>query len=250
VYDSWVYERFCCSTIEESIPGSSLFGHLYDNRHFHCSVSGDIYRCRSTGLGESYSTQASAKSCSPSSSLMSLINSSFSSSVIPFTLDAMLVTDWKSLSSVPTVDRSSMTELKALLMQGLFFFSGQFRARCPCWEHSKHLPSCRCFCFSASVVAFRAVLISIASGSAGGSLGLASQAPPPLCPCPLLFQGNTRAGGGLPGLGVLEDLPPFLCRACVRIQLRWFLCAAFVHDVKSFGLSSSIHFSASLCSSP
>jgi hypothetical protein len=244
-----VYERFCCSTVEESILGSSLSRHLYHDRHFHCSVSGDIHRCRSTGLGESYSTQASAKSCSPSS-LMSLINSSFSSSVIPFTLDAMLVTDWKSLSSVPTVDRSSTTKLKALLIRGLFFFSGQFRARCPCWEHLKHLPSCRCFCFSVSVVAFHAVLMSIASGSAGGSLGLAGRAPPPCCPCPLLFQGNARAGGGLPGLRVLEALPPFLRRACIRIQLHWFLCAAFVHNVKSFGLSSSMHFSASLCGSP
>jgi hypothetical protein len=139
VYDSRVYERFCCSTIEEGVSGSSLFGHLYHDRHFHCSVSGDIYRHWSTGSGESYSTQALAKSCSPSS-LMSLINSFFSSSVIPFTLDAMLVTDWKSLSSVPIVDRLSTTELKALLMRGLFFFSRQFRARCPCWEHSKHLP--------------------------------------------------------------------------------------------------------------
>jgi hypothetical protein len=226
-----------------------LFGHLYHDRYFHCSVLGDIYRCRSTGSSESYSTQASAKSC-PSLSLMSLINSSFSSSVIPFTLDAMLVTDWKSLSSVPTVDRSSMTELKALLMQGLFFFSGQFRARCPYWEHSKHLPSCRCFCFSASIVAFRAVLMSIASGSAGGNLGLAGRVPPPRCPCPLLFQGNAHIGGGLPSLGVLEGLPSFLRRACVRIQLHWFLCAAFVHDAKSFRLSSSIHFSASRCGSP
>jgi hypothetical protein len=194
MYDSWVYKRFRCSTIEESIPGSSLFGHLYHNRYFHCSVLGDIYRCRSIGSGESYSTQALAKSCSPLS-LMSLINSSFSSSVIPFTLNAMLVTDWKSLSSVPTIDRLSTTELKALLMRGLFFFSGQFRVRCPCWEHLKHLPSCRCFCFSASVVAFRAVLMSIALGSAGGSLGLAGQAPPPHCPCPLLFQGNARTEG-------------------------------------------------------
>jgi hypothetical protein len=181
---------------------------------------------------------------------MSLINSSFSLSVIPFTLDAMLVTDWKSLSSVPMVDRSSTTELKALLIRGLFFFRGQFQARCPCWEHSKHLPSCRCFCFSASVVAFRAVLMSIASGSTGGSLGLAGRVPLPRCPCPLLFQGNVHAEGGLPGLGVLEGLPPFLRRACVRIQLRWFLCAAFVHEAKSFGLSSSIHFSARRCGSP
>jgi hypothetical protein len=229
--------------------GSSLFRHLYHDRYFHCSVLGNIYRCQSTGSGESYSTQASAKSCSLSS-LMSLINSSFSSSVIPFTLEAMLVTDWKSLSSIPVTDQSSMTELKALLMWGQFFFNGQFRARCPCWEHSKHLPSCQCFCFSASVVAFRAVLISIVSGSVGGSLGLAGWAPPSHCPCPLLFQGNAHAGGGLPGLGVLEGLPPFLQRACVRIQLRWFLCAAFVHEVKSFRLSSSIHFSASLCGSP
>jgi hypothetical protein len=225
-----------------------LFRHLYHNGYFHCSVSGDIYRCWSTGSSESYGTQASAKSC-PSLSLMSLMNSSFSSSVIPFTLVAILVTDWKSLSSIPTVDRSSTTELKALLIRGLFFFSGQFRARCPCWEHSKHLPSCRCFCFSASVVAFRAVLMSIASGSAGGNLGLAGQVLPPHCPCPLLFQENTRVGG-LPGLGVFKGLPPFLRRACVRIQLRWFLCAAFVHDAKSFGLSSSMHFSASRCGSP
>jgi hypothetical protein len=99
-------------------------------------------------------------------------------------------------------------------------------------------------------MAFCVVLMSITSGSAGGSLGLAGLAPPPHCPCPLLFQGNARMRGGLPGLGVLEGLLPFLWRACVRIQLRWFLCAAFVHEVKSFGLSSSIHFLASLCGSP
>jgi hypothetical protein len=180
---------------------------------------------------------------------MSLINSSFSSSVIPLTLEAMLVTDWKSLSSVPVTDRSSTTELKALLMRGRFFFNGQFRVRCPCWEHSKHLPSCRCFCFSTSVVAFRAVLTSIASGSAGGKCGLTGRAPPPPR-CPLLFQGNVQVGGGLFGRGGLGNLPPFLRRACVRIQFRWFLCAAFVQEVKSFGLSSSIHFSVSLCGNP
>jgi hypothetical protein len=229
MYDSRVYKRFCRPTVEEGVPGSSLSRHLYHNGHFHCSVLGDIHRCWSTGSSESYSAQASAKSCSPSS-LMSLINSSFSSSDIPFTLDAMLVTDWKSLSSVPTVDRSSMTELKALLIRGLFFFTGQFLARCPCWEHSKHLPSCRCFCFSVSVMAFRAVLMSIVSGSAGGSRGLASRVPFPRCPCPLLFQGKTRVGGGLFVLGVPGALPPFLHKACVRIQLRWFLCAAFVTD--------------------
>jgi hypothetical protein len=249
VYDSGMYERFCCPTVEEGISSSSLSRHLYHNGYFHCSILGDIYRCRCTGSSESYSTQASAKSCSPSS-LMSLINSSFSSSVIPLTLEAILVTNWKSLSSVPATDRSSTTELKALLMRGQFFFNGQFRARCPCWEHLKHLPSCQCFCFSASVVAFRAVLTSIASGSAGGNRGLAGRAPPPRCPCPLLFQGNVRVGGGLFSRGELGDLPSFLRRACMRIQFHWFLCAAFVQEVKSFGLLSSIHFSASLCSSP
>jgi hypothetical protein len=216
VHNSWVYEGFCCSTVEEGISGSSSFRHLYHNWYFHCSVPCDIYRCRSTGSSESYSTQASAKSCS--SSLMSLINLSFSSSVMPLTLEAMLVTNWRSLSSVSATDRLSTTELKALLMQGWFLFNGQFWARCPCWEHSKHLPSCQCFCFSASIVAFHAVLTSIALGSMGGNLGLAGWAPP-RCPCPLLFQGNVLMGGGLPGPEG-GGLPPFLCSACVRIQFR------------------------------
>jgi hypothetical protein len=72
-------------------------------------------------------------------------------------------------------------------------------------------------------MAFCVVLTSIASGSVGGSLGLAGWAPPPRCPCPLLFQGNAHVGGGLPGQGALGGLPPFLWRACVRIQFRWFL---------------------------
>jgi hypothetical protein len=71
-------------------------------------------------------------------------------------------------------------------------------------------------------VAFRVVLMFIASGSVGGSLGLAGRAPPH-CPCPQLFQGNGLVGGGLLGQGVLGGLPPFLRRACVRIQFRWFL---------------------------
>jgi hypothetical protein len=87
------------------------------------------------------------------------------------------------------------------------------------------------------------------SGSARASLGLAGQAIPH-CPCPRLFQGNVLEGEGLPNRGVAEGLPPFLLRAWMRIQFRWFLCTALVQEVKSFGLSSLIHFSASLCGSP
>jgi hypothetical protein len=64
------------------------------------------------------------------------------------------------------------------------------------------------------------VLMSIALGSVGGSLGLAGRPLPPRCPCPLLFQGKAHVGGGLPGRGVLGGLPPFLQRAWVRIQFR------------------------------
>jgi hypothetical protein len=140
MYDSWVDEGFCCPAIEEGILGSSLFECLYHNWYFHCSISCDIYRRRSTGSSESYDTQALAKSCSLS--LMSLMNLSFSSSIIPLTLKAMLIMDWRSLSSVSATERLSTTKLKALLMQGWFFFRGQFQARCPCWKHSKHLSSC------------------------------------------------------------------------------------------------------------
>jgi hypothetical protein len=220
VYNSWMQEGFSCPTIKKGIVGSSLFRCLYHNQFFHCSVPCNIYRRWSTGLSESYDTQASAKSCS--SLLISLMNLSFSSSVIPLTLEAMLVMDWRSLSSMSATERSSTTELKALLMQGQFFFKGQFQARCPCWEHSKHLPSWQCFCFSTSIVAFHAVLMSMASGSVRATLGLAGQLAP-CCPCPRLFQGNVHKGEGLFSQAAVGGLPPFLLKACVRIQFRWFL---------------------------
>ncbi len=112
------------------------------------------------------------------------MNSSFSSLVIPLILVATLVTELRSLSSIPMMDRSSTILLNALLTQGLCFLCGQFCAMCPCSKHSKHHPSCQCFCFSASVVAFRTVSTSIAFGSKGGAQqGFA-------CPLFPLFQGK------------------------------------------------------------
>ena len=50
------------------------------------------------------------------------------------------------------------------------FLLGHIQAMSPHFEHSKHRPSCLCFCFSASVVAFHIVaLVSMAFGSCGGS---------------------------------------------------------------------------------
>ena len=50
------------------------------------------------------------------------------------------------------------------------FFLEHILAMWPCLEHSKQCPSCRCFCFLASVVAFCAVaLVSMAFGSCGES---------------------------------------------------------------------------------
>src|SRR5258708_21027521 len=115
---------------------------------------------------------------------MRWINSSFSSSVIPLILVAMLVTNLRLLSSVSMVDQSSTILLNALFTQGHCFLCGQFQAICPCSEHSKHRPSCRCFCFSASVVAFQITLTSIVFWSKVGALrGFVC----PLFP-PLLFQ--------------------------------------------------------------
>ena len=139
---------------------------------------------RITGSSESYYTQASAKSCS--SLFIRWMNSSFSSSVIPLILVAMLLMELRSLSSVPAMDWSSTTLLKALLTRGHCFLCGQLRAICPCKEHSKHRPSCRCFCFLASVVAFHIASMSIAFGSkVGARRGFTC----PLFP-PLLFQGK------------------------------------------------------------
>jgi hypothetical protein len=92
------------------------------------------------------------------------------------------------------------------------------------------------------------MLMSMASGSAGATLGLAGQAPPH---CPQLFQGNIHNGGGL--LGQAEEglgLFPFLLKLCVMIQFCWFLWAALVQEAKSNGISSLMHFLASLWGSP
>src|SRR5258708_38897023 len=126
-----------------------------------------IDRCRITGSSESYNTQALAKSCS--SSFIRRMNLSFSSLVIPLIQVATLLTELRSLSSVPIVDRSSTTLLNALLTRGHCFLCGQFQVMCPCREHSKHCPSCRCFCFSASVIAFRTVLTSMQFVSKGAA---------------------------------------------------------------------------------
>jgi hypothetical protein len=59
------------------------------------------------------------------------------------------------------------------------------------------------------------MLMFIASGLAGATLGLAGWAPPR---CPWLFQGNIHEGGGL--LDQVVDklgLPPFLLKLCVMI---------------------------------
>src|SRR5258707_14002361 len=114
------------------------------------------------------------------------MNSSFSSLVIPLILVATLLTELSSLSSVPMVDRSSTILLNALLTRGHCFLCGQFWVMCPCREHSKHHPSCRCFCFLASVVAFHTASTSIVFGSkVGAHRGFVC----PLFP-PLLFQGK------------------------------------------------------------
>ena len=50
------------------------------------------------------------------------------------------------------------------------FLPGHMQAMWPCFKLSKHCPSCLCFCFSASVVAFHTVaLVSMAFGSHEGS---------------------------------------------------------------------------------
>src|SRR5216684_4727895 len=161
-------KRFCGSAVEQCLLHNSFLQCLNSNWSLYCMVPRYIDRHRITGLSESYDTQASAKSCS--SSFMRRINSSFSSSVIPLILVAMLVTNLRSLSSVSMVDQSSTILLNALFTRGHCFLCGQFQAICPCSEHSKHCPSCRYFCFSASVVAFRIALTSIAFGSKVGAL--------------------------------------------------------------------------------
>src|SRR5260370_35066411 len=138
-----------------------------------------IDRCRITGLSESYNTQASAKSCS--SSFMWPMYFSFSSADIPLIRVATLLTELRSLCSDPMFDRSSTILLNALLTRGRCFLWGQFLAMCPYSEHLKHRPSCRCFCFSASVVAFQTISMSIALGSKGGAQrGFACPLFPPL----------------------------------------------------------------------
>ena len=65
-------------------------------------------------------------------------------------------------------------------VQTQVFFSGHIWAIWPCLDHSKQRPSCQCFCFSALVVAFRAVvLVSMPFGSHGGSWARGGHALPP-----------------------------------------------------------------------
>src|SRR5713226_682165 len=124
----------------------------------------------------------------------------------------MLLTKLRLLSSIPIVDWSSTTLLNALLTRGRCFLCGQFWAMCPCKEHSKHRPSCRCFCFLASVVAFRTASTSIAFGLKGGAQqGFA-------CPLFPLFQGKVFPWVGLFCLGVGGFAPNLRLRVWLKIH--------------------------------
>src|SRR5229473_4237879 len=117
-------KRFCGSAVEQCLLHNSFLQCLNSNWSLYCMVPRYIDRHRITGLSESYNTQASAKSCS--SSFIRQMNSSFSSLVIPLIRVAMLLTELRSLSFVPMVDRSSMILLNALLTQGRCFLCRQF----------------------------------------------------------------------------------------------------------------------------
>ena len=80
------------------------------------------------------------------------------------------------------------------MVRAQVFLSGHRWAMWPCFEHSKHHPSCLCFCFSASVVAFRTVPhLSMVFRSHGGSWVWGGHVFPPSfclqknCPHWLLF---------------------------------------------------------------
>src|SRR6266566_4374579 len=63
----------------------------------------------------------------------------------------------------PLVRLSFSSPLSFVSMEDVAFAQlcllGQTLVRCPLWEHLKHCPSSRCFCLSASVVAFRTIVL-------------------------------------------------------------------------------------------
>ena len=134
------------------------------------------------------------------------------------------------------------------------FLSGHMQAMWPCFEHSKHHPSCLCFCFSVSVVAFHTVaLVSMAFRSHGGSWVQGGRVFSPSfhlqknCPHWLLFFCDMVWFLWF-RLGMFPSF--WACSPFFWIQPHCWACAANVHCSKFAGFSSSIHASARGIGSP